>query len=232
MDKCIACGECAEKCPKKIPDTYNAGLAKKKAIYVDYPQAVPLKYAIDDKSCIYFVKNGKCGFCKKICPADAIDFDQKEEKIQLHVGSVILAPGFAAFDPTELDNYQYSQYDNVITSVEMERLLSATGPSHGHLLRPSDNKEPKKIAWLQCVGSRDLNRCDNSYCSSVCCMYAVKEAVIAKEHSGGSLDTAIFYMDMRTYGKEFESYYERAKNEQGVRFLRTRVHSIVENMET
>ncbi len=232
MDKCIACGECAVKCPKKVTDPFNAGLAKRKSIYVDNPQAVPLKYAIDADSCIYFNKNGKCGFCAKICPADAIDFNQKEEIVKLQVGSVILAPGFSAFDPSDLDTYQYSNYKNVITSMEMERILSATGPYQGHLVRPSDGVEPKKIAWLQCIGSRDQNRCDHGYCSSVCCMYAVKEAVIAKEHSHSDLDTAIFYMDMRTYGKEFEGYYDRAREEQGVRFVRTRVHSIVEDRET
>jgi heterodisulfide reductase subunit A len=232
MEKCIACGECAEKCPKKVTDTFNAGLAPRKAIYVDYPQAVPLKYAIDAENCIYFVKNGKCGFCKKVCPADAVDFDQKEETVHLQVGSVIVAPGFSTFDPSDLDTYQYSSYPNVITSMEMERILSATGPYQGHLVRPSDKKEPKKIAWLQCIGSRDINKCGHGYCSSVCCMYAVKEAVIAKEHAGHDLDTAIFFMDMRTYGKEFESYYQRAKHEKGVRFLRTRVHSIVEDSHT
>jgi len=231
MDKCIACGECAVKCPKKVSDPFNADLAKRKAIYVDNPQAVPLKYAIDDKTCIYF-KKGKCGFCAKVCPTGAVDFEQKEKVSSLNVGSVILAPGFAAFDPTDLDTYQYSNYANVITSMEMERILSATGPYQGHLVRPSDGKEPEKIAWLQCIGSRDLNRCDHGYCSSVCCMYAVKEAVIAKEHAPGELDTAIFFMDMRTYGKEFESYYDRAREEQGVRFVRTRVHSIVEDRET
>jgi len=232
MDKCIACGECAEKCPKKVTDRFNANLAKRKAIYVDYAQAVPLKYAIDEKNCIYFVKNGKCGFCKKVCPADAVDFDQKEEIQTLQVGAVIMAPGFSTFEPSNLDTYQYTAYANVITSLEMERILSATGPFQGHLVRPSDNVEPKKIAWLQCIGSRDINKCDHGYCSSVCCMYAVKEAVIAKEHAKTELDAAIFYMDMRTYGKEFESYYDRARNEQGVRFVRTRVHSIVEDKDT
>jgi heterodisulfide reductase subunit A len=232
MDKCIACGECAEKCPKKVTNTFEAGLSKRKAIYVDYPQAVPLKYAIDAENCIYLVKNGKCGFCQKICPADAIDFTQKEETLRLAVGSVIVAPGFTTFDPSGLDTYQYGISPNVITSLEMERILSATGPFQGHLVRPSDGKKPKKIAWLQCVGSRDINKCGNQYCSSVCCMYAVKEAVIAKEHAGSELDTAIFFMDMRTYGKEFESYYERAKNQQGVRFVRTRIHSVVEDRET
>ena len=183
-------------------------------------------------NCIYFQKNGKCGFCKKVCPADAVDFDQKEERVKVKVGSVVVAPGFSTFDPKGLDTYQYGQYDNVITSMEMERILSATGPYQGHLVRPSDGREPKKIAWLQCIGSRDINKCGNQYCSSVCCMYAVKEAVIAKEHAKSDLDAAIFFMDMRTYGKEFESYYERAQKEQGVRFVRTRIHSIVEDRET
>jgi heterodisulfide reductase subunit A len=232
MDKCIACGACAEKCPKKVTDDFNAGLDKRKAIYVDYAQAVPLKYAIDEDNCIYIQKDGRCGACIKVCPADAIDFEQKEEKVKINVGSVVVAPGFSAFDPKEFDTYQYTKYPNVITSLEMERILSATGPYHGHLVRPSDNKEPKKIAWLQCIGSRDNNRCDNGYCSSVCCMYAVKEAVIAKEHAENELDTAIFFMDMRTYGKEFESYYNRAKDEKGVRFVRTRIHSIIEDRET
>ena len=232
MDKCIACGACSEKCPKRVTDDYNAGLAKRKAIYVEYSQAVPLKYCIDDEHCIYLNKGGKCGMCKKICPTDAIDYDQKAENVTLNVGAVIAAPGFSTFDPKDFDTYQYSNFKNVITSMEMERILSATGPYGGHLVRPADDKEPKKIAWLQCIGSRDQNRCDNGYCSSVCCMYAVKEAVIAKEHSAEELDTAIFYMDMRTYGKDFERYYDRAREEVGVRFVRSRVHTILEDPET
>jgi len=205
-------------------DTYNAGLIKRKAIYVEYPQAVPLKYSIDPDNCIYF-KKGKCGACKKFCPADAIDFDQKEENLTLNVGSIILSPGFKPFDPSGLDAYGYANHPNVITAMEFERILSASGPTAGHLTRLSDKKEPKKIAWFQCVGSRDLNRCDNAYCSSVCCMYAIKEAVIAKEHSGDDLDCSIFFMDMRTHGKDFETFYNNAK-EKGVRFIRSRVHTV------
>ncbi|PID44991.1 MAG: heterodisulfide reductase [Proteobacteria bacterium] len=231
MDKCIGCGECAARCPKKVIDTFNGGLAKRKAIYVEYAQAVPLKYAIDPDHCIYLTK-GKCGMCKKVCPADAVDFGQQKETVRLNVGSVIIASGLSPYEPSDLDMYQYAQHTNVITSIEMERILSATGPFQGHLLRPSDKKPPTKIAWLQCVGSRDINRCGNSYCSSVCCMYAIKEAVIAREHAEHELDTAIFYMDMRTYGKEFETYYERAKREQGVRFVRTRIHSITGDQES
>lgn len=224
-DKCIACGACTEKCPSKVDNQYNAGLSKRKAIYVEYPQAVPLKYAIDADHCLFLTK-GKCGSCKKKCPTGAIDYDQKEKQITLNVGSVILAPGFEPFNPKGLDNYQYAGYPNVITSLEFERILSASGPTGGHVVRPSDHKEPKKIAWFQCVGSRDLNKCDNAYCSSVCCMYAIKEAVIAKEHAGDDLDCSIFFMDMRTPGKEFERFYENAKKKSGVNFIRSRVHTI------
>jgi heterodisulfide reductase subunit A len=225
-DKCIACGICAEKCPKKVDDLFNEGLIKRKSIYVEYAQAVPLKYAIDADSCIYF-KKGKCKACEKFCPAGAINFDEKEEKLTLNIGSIILAPGFEAFDPSQFEAYQYASHPNVVTSMEFERILSATGPFQGHLERPSDRREPQKIAFLQCVGSRDINRCDHSYCSSVCCMYAIKEAVIAKEHAGDKLDTAVFFMDMRTPGKNFDSYYNRAREEVGVRFVRSRVHSVV-----
>lgn len=225
MDKCIACGACTEKCPKKIDDLYNASLKKRKAIYVEYDQAVPLKYVIDPASCIKLTKD-KCGNCAKICPADAINYDDKAETLKLNVGSIVLSPGFKPFDPTIFDTYQYAKFPNVVTSMEFERILSASGPTMGHLTRMSkDHAEPKKIAWFQCVGSRDMNRCDNAYCSSVCCMYAIKEAAIAKEHSGDDLDCAIFYMDMRTHGKDFERYYENAKKK-GVRFVRSRVHTI------
>jgi heterodisulfide reductase subunit A len=228
MDRCIACGTCAEKCPKKVDDPFNQGLATRKAVYVDYAQAVPLKYAIDKDNCIYFQK-GKCRACEKFCPTKAINFEDKEERITLKAGAVVLAPGFTPFNPKVFETYRYSVFPNVVTSMEFERILSATGPYQGHLVRPSDKKEPKKIAWLQCIGSRDINRCDHPYCSSVCCMYAIKEALIAKEHSDHSLDTAIFFMDMRTYGKDFERYYDRAREERSVRFIRSRIHSIEED---
>jgi heterodisulfide reductase subunit A len=231
-EKCIACGTCEEKCPSKTLDEFNEGLSKRKAIYIPYPQAVPLKYAIDADRCIYFRKGkGKCKACEKFCPTGAINFDDKEEDITINVGSVIITAGFKPFDPSAFDNYQHKQYPNVVTSLEFERILAAGGPTAGHVLRPSDNKEPEKIAWLQCVGSRDLNKCDNEYCSSVCCMYAIKEAMIAKEHIGDGFEPAIFFMDMRTHGKEFEKYYDRAKIE-GIRFIRSKVHTITETDET
>jgi heterodisulfide reductase subunit A len=226
MDACIACGTCSEKCPAKVVDEFNEGLAKRKAIYVPYAQAVPLKYAIDRDHCIYFQK-GRCRACEKFCPTQAIRFDEKETDITLQVGSVILTAGFTPFNPDKLDNYQHAKLANVITSMEFERILSAGGPFAGHVKRLSDGQEPKKIAWLQCVGSRDMNRCDNPYCSSVCCMYAIKESVIAKEHLGPEFQPTIFYMDMRTHGKDFEKYYDRARAE-GVRFIRSRVHTITQ----
>jgi heterodisulfide reductase subunit A-like polyferredoxin len=167
-----------------------------------------------------------CFECVTACQAQAVDHSMAREEITVEVGAVILAPGFETFDPSNYEEYAYSELDNVVTSLEIERMLSASGPFQGHLVRPSDHKEPEKIAWLQCVGSRDINHCDNSYCSSVCCMYAIKQAVIAKEHASNGLETAIFFMDMRTFGKDFERYYDRAKGEHGVRFLRSRVHSI------
>jgi heterodisulfide reductase subunit A-like polyferredoxin len=225
MEKCIACGTCFEKCPKKVDDEYNEDLIKRKAIYVPYQQAVPLKYVIDKETCIYF-KKGKCRACEKFCPTDAVNFEDQEEKLTLNVGSLIFTPGSRAFDPSQYETYRYVENPNVLTSLEFERILSSTGPYLGHLKRPSDEKEPEKIAWLQCVGSRDLNRGDHSYCSAVCCMYAVKEAIVAKEHSDNSLDTAIFYMDMRTFGKDYELYLNKAREEYGVRFVRSRVHTI------
>jgi heterodisulfide reductase subunit A len=231
MDKCIACGLCAQKCPKRVDDRYNEGLVKRKAIYVPYSQAVPLKYAIDAENCIY-LKNGKCGACEKYCPSGAINFKDTEKTIEVRVGSVVMASGFDSFDPSGLDTYGYASQPDVVTALEFERILSATGPYGGHLVRPSSmrgkkatGKPPKRIAWLQCVGSREMNRCDNGYCSSVCCMYAVKQAVMAKDHSETPLECTIFYMDLRTQGKDFDRYCENARNS-GVRFVAARIHTV------
>jgi heterodisulfide reductase subunit A2 len=230
MDKCIACGLCAQKCPKKVKDAYNEELGIRKAVYVKYPQAVPLKYAIDDENCLYFQK-GKCRLCEKFCPNQAIYFQDQPKTLELTVGSIILAPGFECYDPSRYDAYAYADLPNVVTAMEFERLLSASGPFGGHLVRPSDEKEPKKIAWLQCVGSRDIHHCDHGYCSSVCCMYAMKEAVIAKEHSHEELDCTIFYMDIRSHGKDFERFYNKTERD-GVRFIRSRIHSITPVMDS
>jgi len=177
----------------------------------------------------------ECFQCVDACGAQAVTLTthaQQPETVDLEVGSVILAPGFTPFDPSRFDTYNYADHPNIITSMEFERILSASGPTVGHLIRMSDRKEARKIAWLQCVGSRDINRCDNAYCSAVCCMYATKEAVIAKEHGGEDLECAIFYIDMRTHGKEFERYYDNAREKHGVRYIRSRVHSIFPEPET
>jgi heterodisulfide reductase subunit A2 len=230
-DKCIACGLCAEKCEIKAPDPFNLGLSFRKVTYVLYPQAVPLKYALDKDHCLHFMK-GTCRACEQFCPTGAVNLSQVDAEGAISVGALILALGFRPFDPRQHEAYASFSYPNVLTSLEFERVLSASGPYTGHLLRPADFTEPQRIAWLQCVGSRDLNHCDNPYCSSVCCMYAVKQAVMAKEHSKEPLDTAIFFMDMRTPGKEFEKYYWRAEQEHGVRFVRSRVHSLTPAPDT
>jgi len=224
IEKCTGCGICAQKCPTKVPNSFDMGLSKRRAIYALFPQAVPLKYAIDAAHCIHF-KTGKCGLCKKNCPAGAVDFDQKGEEVDLRVGSVIVSPGFSPYAPPAANEYGYGAYPNVVTSMEFERILSASGPYGGHVQRPSDGKAPSKIAFIQCVGSRDART--HPYCSAVCCMYATKEAIIAREHSPG-LETTIFFMDMRAFGKEFEYYYIRAQAEYGVRYIRSRAPSVSE----
>lgn len=225
MDKCIACGLCAEKCPKKVDDPFNMGRGKRKAAYIKYGQAVPLKYAIDAAHCLYLTR-GKCRACEKFCPTGAINFQDTDKTFTVDVGAVIVAPGFEAFDPSGLEMYGYGRIRDVVTSLEYERLLASNGPYMGHLVRPSDETEPRRIAWIQCVGSRNIHQCSNAYCSSVCCMYAIKQALVTAEHcTGDDLEQAVFYMDMRTHGKDFERYLVNAQ-ERGLRFVRTRPHSI------
>ena len=225
MDKCIACGLCTQKCPRKVDDEFNMGISKRKAAFIKYGQTVPLKYVIDAENCLYLTR-GKCKACEKFCPTGAVDFEEKEEILTLHVGSLILAAGYKPFDPSLFDVYGYGKIRDVVTGLDYERLLSAGGPCMGHLVQPSNGQEPGKIAWLQCVGSRNVNGCDNGYCSSVCCMYAVKQALVTAEHlHGDGLEQTVFYMDIRSHNKEFERYYEGAKDK-GVRFVRSRPHTI------
>jgi heterodisulfide reductase subunit A len=224
-DKCNGCGLCAQKCPIEAVDMFNEGMGRRSAIYVEYPQAVPLKYIIDREKCI------GCGTCFEICKAKAIEYDQQDSEATLNVGSIILAPGFEAFDARLKSEYGYGRYPNVVTSIEFERILSASGPYGGLVLRSSDGEIPKKIAFIQCVGSRDA-QLKNNYCSAACCMYGMKEAVIAKEHTPSKLDATIFYMDLRAYGKEFDAYYNRAKEEYDIRFVRSRVAGVTEDPTT
>ena len=229
-DRCVGCGKCSEKCPSKVPNEFDLGLSQRKAISVTYPQAVPLKYSIDANNCLYLTK-GKCGTCKKVCPSDAIDYEMKESIEKVKVGSIVLAPGIETFNARLKREYGYGEYKNVLTALEFERMLSSSGPYQGHVVRPSDQVTPKKIAFIQCVGSRDKT-VGNPYCSSVCCMYALKEAIIAQEHTP-SLKTTIFFMDIRAVGKEFEDFRVRAEKEHGVTVHRNvRAASVQENPET
>ncbi|MFZ3106163.1 MAG: FAD-dependent oxidoreductase [Candidatus Hydromicrobium sp.] len=240
-DVCQACGACDFICPTgkirlhevsknephPIPFEHNMGLNSRPAVYIPYPQAIPNKATIDSRYCIHILRD-KCEICKEFCEAEAINYDQKEEKLDLKVGSIIFSPGYDLFDAGSKLEYGYSNYSNVITALEFERILSASGPYEGKVLRPSDKLIPKKIAFIQCVGSRDTER---DYCSSICCMYATKEAIIAKEHAGEELECQIFFIDMRAFGKGFDAYYERAK-ELGVKYIRCRPSSVEEIAET
>ncbi len=225
VDKCTGCGECSQHCPVDAISRFNEGLSQRRAVYIDYPQAVPLAFAIDRDKCI------GCGLCQNVCLAEAVVYDDAEHEESLDVGAVILAPGFEEFPAQLKSEYGYGLYDNVVTSIEFERILSASGPYKGHVQRPSEGDFPQRVAFIQCVGSRD-RKVNRDYCSGVCCMYATKEAVIAKEHAGEGLQTTIFMMDMRAHGKDFDAYYERAGNEYGVRYLRSRVASVEEVPET
>lgn len=232
-EKCIGCGLCAKACrmKEKIPNEFDIGIGNRSAIYAYFPQAVPLKYTIDPTRCITLTR-GKCGdepLCKKVCTQDAIDFDQKEKIVDIEVGTIIVATGYDLFDPTKKQEYGYGKYKNVVSSTEFERYLSASGPTAGFIFRRSDKKEPKKIAFVQCVGSRDERT--NEYCSSVCCMYAIKQAIIAQDHTPG-LNAHIFFMDVRAFGKEFDDYYIRAEKEHKIKFTRCRIPSIEEDLET
>jgi heterodisulfide reductase subunit A len=218
-DKCVGCGVCAEKCPVKIPNEFDCGFGTRRAIYVPFPQAVPLKYTIDRENCLHF-KTGKCLLCVKACVNEAIDHKQEEQIVELTVGTVIVATGFDTYVPRRRGVYKYWEYKNVITALELERLINAAGPTGGHLIRPSDGVEPKRIAFIQCVGSRNI-KLQHKYCSRVCCMYSIKNSQIIKEHSPDA-EIAIYYNDIRAFGKGFEEQYHRVREDYGVEFIRGR----------
>ncbi|MFX1532135.1 MAG: FAD-dependent oxidoreductase, partial [Promethearchaeota archaeon] len=224
QNKCTGCGLCAQSCPVEAVDLFNEGLSKKSAISVKFPQAVPLVFSIDRDKCI------GCGICRGVCKAKAIDYALKEKIIKIDIGAVILALGFDEYDPTSLKVYGYGKFKNVITSTQFERILSASGPFSGKVIRPSDGTVPIKIGFLQCVGSRDRN-IDIEYCSSVCCMYTAKEAVIAKEHMD-IVEPTIFSMDIRACGRDFDKYITRAQEDYGVRYIRRRISNIREVPDT
>jgi len=227
-DKCVGCGVCAEKCPTKVDDSFNAGLGTRKAIYKYFPQAVPSTFVIDPDHCR--VLNGKkCGVCEKFCKAKAVNFAQKDEEITIEAGAVIMATGLDLYGVSALKEYGWGTIKNVLTAMQFERMICASGPTLGHLKKPSDGEEPKNLAFIQCVGSRDVRH--RRYCSAVCCMHATKEAMLAHEHCP-NLTSTIFYMDMRAVGKGFQEYIQRARDEYAVGYIRSRPGQITVNEKT
>ncbi|MBK5102643.1 MAG: CoB--CoM heterodisulfide reductase iron-sulfur subunit A family protein [Burkholderiales bacterium] len=228
-DKCTGCTVCVEYCPVKIPDPFNQDLSLNKAVHIYFSQAVPLVTYIDD-SCLY-LKDKTCSICEGVCENKAIDFNQVAEKIELKVGAIVMSPGYDIFDPKVRGDYGYGSIENVVTSLDFERLLCATGPHEGQILRPSDKKHPKKVAWIHCVGSRQVVPGGNTYCSAVCCSYTQKQVILAKDHVP-ELEAKIFHNDIRSYGKDFERFYQRAARLPGIEFIRSYVSIGAENPVT
>ncbi len=222
--KCTGCNICAEHCPVEVPNEFDEQLGTRKAIYMPFPQAVPRAMTVDKNNCI------ECGLCLKMCQAGAVDLKQQPREEDYNVGAIVVATGFDIFDASQIPTYGYGRYRNVITSLELERLLCASGPTGGHLIRPSDGKIPRTIAFIQCVGSRD-RRFGTTYCSSICCKYSVKDAVLIKEHEPNTT-VNIFYIDMRAFGRGFQEFVNRAKSEYGVRFVRSSPGEILEDPVT
>jgi len=223
-EKCTGCGECRGVCPIEIPNPWDMNMGVRKAISIPFDQAVPLTYTINMDHCI------ECYKCVDACGARrAINFDQKPEEIQLEVGTIIVATGFDIYLPTDNSLYGYGKYDNAITALEFERLILAAGPTAGHVVRASDGKQPKSVVFIQCVGSRDVNKYE--YCSGFCCMYSIKEAILLKEHYGKDVEVYILFMDMRAPFKGFEEFYRRARD-LDINFIRGRPSQIVEDSKT
>jgi heterodisulfide reductase subunit A len=228
-DKCTGCTTCVEYCPVQYPDQFNQDISKNKAIHIYFAQAIPLITYIDE-SCLY-LKEKKCRICEAVCENDAIDLNQTAEKVEVKVGAIILSPGLEPFDPEVTHEYGYGKMQNVVTSLDYERLMCATGPYEGEILRTSDKKHPHKIAWIQCVGSRRVTPGENSYCSAVCCTYTQKQAILTKEHDAEA-ECTIFHNDIRSFGKDFERFYERAEALPGIRFIRSYTSIVREDPES
>lgn len=225
-DDCSACGDCTEPCPVVAPNEFDAGLAIRHAIYTPFAQAVPSTYIVDMEICLNKEGLIVCDKCIKACEREAIKFEMKPEEVELDVGTIIVATGADVFDPSSLPDYGYGKYHDVITSLEFERLINAGGPSGGHLIRPSDLRVPKRVAFIQCVGSRS-EKSERLHCSNVCCMNTIKDSLLIKEH-WPETEIRVFYIDIRAYGKGFEDLYRRAKKE-GVRFIRGLPAEILED---
>lgn len=221
---CTGCGLCVEKCPSKnVPDRFNNGIGTARAINIPFPQAIPKKATINRDYCRQFTK-GKCGVCKKICPSQAIDFDMEDEIVTEKVGAIVVATGFDLFDHSVYGEYGGGRYPDVITGLQYERLLSASGPTGGHVQCPSDGREPKNIVFIACVGSRDTS-VGRPYCSGVCCMYIAKQAILTKDHIPDA-NVYVFYMDIRSPGKNYDEFVRRAQEEYGVQYIRGRVGKV------
>ncbi len=224
-DVCTGCGLCTEKCPqKKVPNEFNLGMDNRRAIYIPFAQAVPKVATIDANYCT-MLKTGKCGVCSKVCTAGAIDYKQKDELIEREYGAIVVATGFNPIKLDNFDEYAYSQSLDVITSLEFERLTNAAGPTAGKLLRPSDGKHPHTIVFVQCVGSRDTSGCGKPYCSKICCMYTAKHEMLTREKYPDT-DVYVFYIDVRTPGKNFDEFYRRAVEEYGVHYIKGMVGKV------
>ncbi|MEM3043521.1 MAG: CoB--CoM heterodisulfide reductase iron-sulfur subunit A family protein [Thermoplasmata archaeon] len=228
--KCVGCGICAENCPGGAPSEFDMGIGRRKAIYVPFPQAAPLKYTIDPASCIHF-KTGKCGLCRKNCPTGAIDFEMKPQEVRVRVGAIIVATGFDPYTPHVHGYWGYREFANVITALELERMINASGPTRGEVRRPSDGAAPKRVAFIQCVGSRNWKATSNKYCSRVCCMYTMKLAQLLKEHYQ-DISTSVYYIDIRAFGKGFEEFYHRVRSMAGVEYIRGRPARLTEDPRT
>ena len=220
-EECRGCTTCTEYCPVMVPDRYNQNLSLNKASHIHFSQAVPLIPYIDPNQCL-FLQGEKCTICVGACKNKAIDLHQKAERLEIEVGAIVLAPGFEPFDPRLRGDYGYGRMENVVTSLDFERILCATGPYEGEIRRPSDKKHPHRIAWIQCVGSRRVTPGDNSYCSAVCCTYTQKQVILAKDHDAEA-ECTVFHNDIRSFGKDFERFYQKAENLPGVRFIRSYV---------
>lgn len=227
-EKCTGCTTCTQYCPVLIPDPFNQNLSLSKATHIYFPQAIPLRSYIDEE-CLY-LKDKKCIICTEVCEQKAIDLEQKPKRIKLKVGAIILALGYEPFDPALTGEYGYKKLKNVLTSLDFERLLSSTGPYEGEVRRPSDGRIPKKVAWIQCVGSRQVTPGGHGYCSAVCCTYAQKQAILTKEHYP-DIEAVIFHNDIRSWGKDFERYHQRASG-LGIRFIRSYVSITGEDTQT
>ncbi|MGQ9582180.1 MAG: 4Fe-4S binding protein [Thermoplasmatota archaeon] len=215
-DKCTGCGECMEKCPTKVPNEFDYGMSVRKAIYIPFMQAVPRVATIDRERCLMLTK-GKCGLCLKTCKRGAVDYEMKDALVELDVGAVVVATGFDLWDPSAASEYGYGRFPNVFTSMEYERMLNASGPTGGELKRRSDGQRPRRVAFIQCVGSRNPSL-GHPYCCAVCCMHSTKQAIISREHCD-DIESTIFYKDLRTPGKGFNEYMERARSDYGVRYI-------------